>query len=72
MEIVEVPCDHASLLQDPHVKVLGKIIIDLLNQRRAQKASRLEPNLGDGRRERAVRGTDGLNLEPSVERGSLD
>jgi thioesterase domain-containing protein len=71
MEIVEVPGNHVSLLQDPHVKVLGEIIIDLLKQPREQKASRLEPNLGDGRRERAARGAEGLNLEPSVEQSSL-
>ena len=71
LEIGQVPGNHVSLLQDPHVKVLGKMIIDLLKHRRAQKPSRLEPNLREGRRERAARATDGLNLEPSVERSSL-
>ena len=54
MEIMEVPGDHLSLLKEPYVRVLAKKIDDLLEQLRAEHASELEPNFGDGRCERAA------------------
>jgi amino acid adenylation domain-containing protein len=54
MEIIEVPGDHLSLLKEPYVRVLAKKIDDLLEQLRAEHASALEPNFGDGRCERAA------------------